>query len=55
MPPPASGISDERLDALIVGAGFNGLYQLYRLRERGFAVQLFEAGSDLGGTWWWNH
>lgn len=55
MPPPASGISDECLDALIVGAGFNGLYQLYRLRERGFAVQLFEAGSDLGGTWWWNH
>lgn len=42
------------LDALIVGAGFNGLYQLFRLRERGFAVRLYEAGSGLGGVWHWN-
>ncbi len=42
------------LDALIIGAGFHGLYQLYRLRERGFAVQVVEAGADLGGIWYWN-
>lgn len=55
MSPASRSGTGRHLDALIVGAGFNGLYQLYRLRERGFAVQLFEAGSDLGGTWWWNH
>jgi cation diffusion facilitator CzcD-associated flavoprotein CzcO len=49
----ADGIPAE-LDILVVGAGFAGLYQLYRLRELGFAVQLFEAGSDLGGIWYWN-
>ena len=42
------------LDALIIGAGFNGLYQLYRLRERGFSVRVFDAGADLGGIWYWN-
>ena len=46
--------SDEVLDALIIGAGFSGLYQLYRLRQRGFSVRLFEAGADLGGIWHWN-
>jgi len=44
----------EVLDALVIGAGFSGLYQLYRLREAGFKVRLFEAGSDLGGVWHWN-
>jgi cyclohexanone monooxygenase len=42
------------LDALIIGAGFSGLYQLYRLRQRGLRVQLFEAGAGLGGIWYWN-
>lgn len=44
----------DELDVLIVGAGFGGLYQLDRLRESGFSVQLFEAGADLGGIWYWN-
>jgi cyclohexanone monooxygenase len=44
----------EVLDALIIGAGFSGLYQLHRLRQRGFKVCLFEAGADLGGIWYWN-
>jgi len=44
----------EVLDALIVGAGFNGIYQLHRLRQEGFKVRLFEAGADLGGIWYWN-
>lgn len=44
----------QELDALIIGAGFSGLYQLHRLRERGFRVELFEAGAGLGGIWYWN-
>lgn len=44
----------ERCDAVIVGAGFAGMYMLYRLRELGFTVVVFEAGDDVGGTWYWN-
>lgn len=42
------------LDALVVGAGFSGLYMLHRLREAGFRARVFEAGSGVGGTWYWN-
>ena len=42
------------LDALIIGAGFSGIYQLHRLHQLGFDVRLFEAGPDLGGIWYWN-
>ncbi|HZZ45341.1 MAG TPA: NAD(P)/FAD-dependent oxidoreductase [Pseudonocardia sp.] len=42
------------LDVLVVGAGFAGLYQLDRLRELGYSVTVFEAGSDIGGIWYWN-
>src|SRR5271154_3786343 len=43
------------LDALIIGAGFSGLYQLYCLRDRlGLSVQLLEAADGVGGTWYWN-
>jgi cation diffusion facilitator CzcD-associated flavoprotein CzcO len=42
------------LDALVVGAGFAGLYMLHRLRDAGFSVQVVEAGSGVGGTWYWN-
>ncbi len=41
----------DSLDALIVGAGFNGLWQLHRLREEGFDVRLVEAADGLGGVW----
>ncbi len=41
-------------DAVIVGAGFAGMYMLYRLREMGLSVKVIEAGSDVGGTWYWN-
>ncbi len=41
-------------DAIIIGAGIAGIYQLYRLRELGFSVRVFETGTDLGGTWYWN-
>jgi len=42
------------LDALVVGAGFAGLYMLHKLRELGFRAQAIEAGADVGGTWYWN-
>ena len=42
------------VDAVIVGAGFAGLYSLYKLRELGFTARAFEAGDDVGGTWYWN-
>jgi cation diffusion facilitator CzcD-associated flavoprotein CzcO len=46
----------EALDAevIIIGAGVTGIHQLYHLRERGFDVRLIEAGTDVGGTWYWN-
>ena len=55
---PATGVrlaeEIEEFDAIIIGAGVTGLYQLYRLRERGFSVRVFEDGSGVGGTWYWN-
>ena len=41
-------------DVIVIGAGMSGLYQLYRLRELGFKVRVFEAGTGVGGTWYWN-
>lgn len=41
-------------DAIIIGAGVAGLYQLYLLRELGLRVQVLETGSGVGGTWYWN-
>jgi cyclohexanone monooxygenase len=52
---PPSGIDGPgTLDAVIVGAGFAGLYMLHRLRALGFSTRVYEAGSDVGGTWFWN-
>ena len=46
---------ESHLDAVIVGAGFSGLYQLYSLRDRlGLSVQVLEAADNVGGTWYWN-
>ena len=42
------------VDAVVVGAGFSGLYILHRPREQGLSARLFEAASGVGGTWWWN-
>jgi cation diffusion facilitator CzcD-associated flavoprotein CzcO len=41
-------------DAIIIGAGMAGLYQLYRLRQLGLSVRVFESGAGVGGTWYWN-
>jgi phytoene dehydrogenase-like protein len=48
------GAAVEELDVLVVGAGFAGLYQLDHLRRLGYNVKVFEAGSDIGGVWYWN-
>jgi cyclohexanone monooxygenase len=50
----ANGKAVEELDVLEVGAGFAGLYQLHHLRRLGYNVKVFEAGSDIGGIWYWN-
>lgn len=43
------------LDAVVIGAGFSGLYMNYSLRDRlGLQVQVFESGDNVGGTWYWN-
>jgi cation diffusion facilitator CzcD-associated flavoprotein CzcO len=49
---PASSGPD--WDAIIIGAGMSGMYQLYRLRGLGLRVRVFEAGTGVGGTWYWN-
>ena len=46
--------ADGQLDAIVIGAGFAGMYMVHRLRELGFTVHGFEAGDDVGGTWYWN-
>ena len=54
-PQPASGDGQaESYDVVVVGAGFAGMYMLYRLRGLGFSVRVFEQGSGVGGTWYWN-
>ena len=44
----------KKIDALVIGAGVAGLYQLYRLREAGMSVKCIDAAPDIGGTWHWN-
>ena len=41
-------------DAIVIGAGVAGIYQLYKLRNLGMSVRVFEAGTGVGGTWYWN-
>lgn len=43
----------DELDVLVVGAGFAGLYQLYRLRALGHKVKVLETSKGLGGIWYW--
>jgi cyclohexanone monooxygenase len=50
----AGTLSRADFDAVIVGAGFAGLYMLHRLRCMGFRARVLEAGSGVGGTWYWN-
>ena len=52
--PNGSSADGSRVDAVVVGAGFAGLYMLHRLRQAGMRVRVFEAGAGVGGTWYWN-
>ena len=52
--PPDNNSEVKRVDALIVGAGFGGMYMLQRLRGLGLSCQVIEAGTGVGGTWYWN-
>jgi cation diffusion facilitator CzcD-associated flavoprotein CzcO len=57
VPPPRAGdvVDDnDTVDVVVVGAGIAGLYMVYRLRSQGLSVRGFEAGSGVGGTWFWN-
>ena len=54
---PAAGAAagaETGFDAIIIGAGIAGMYQLHRLRQIGLKVRVFETGSGVGGTWYWN-
>jgi cyclohexanone monooxygenase len=53
MNPGGLGATDA-LDLVIVGAGFGGLYGIHRAQQLGMSVRAFEAGDDVGGTWYWN-
>jgi len=45
---------NESLDVVVVGAGFAGMYAIWKLRQSGLNLKAIEAGSDVGGTWYWN-
>ena len=49
-----NGASPAEVDVAVVGAGFSGLYLLYRLRALGFSAVVFDEADDVGGTWYWN-
>ncbi|MGY3622910.1 flavin-containing monooxygenase [Bradyrhizobium sp. USDA 10063] len=50
----ASATPAAHYDVVVVGAGFAGMYMLHRLRGLGFSVRVYEQGSGVGGTWYWN-
>jgi len=52
--PSASTDAALDFDAILVGAGISGMYVLHLLRQRGLKVRVFEAGTGVGGTWYWN-
>ena len=55
--PAAAGSGNHHaleVDAVVVGAGFAGMYMLHKLREIGLTARVFEAGDGVGGTWYWN-
>jgi cation diffusion facilitator CzcD-associated flavoprotein CzcO len=51
---PTGAAPVEQYDAIVIGAGVSGLYQLHCLRQLGLKVRLFEDGDGVGGTWYWN-
>jgi len=51
---PQTASTPRRVDAVVIGAGFAGLYAVYKLREMGLSHAAFEQGGGVGGTWYWN-
>lgn len=49
-----TAVQTQRVDVLIVGGGFGGMYATFKFREMGYKIQSFEAGGGLGGVWYWN-
>ncbi len=52
--PSRTAAAPLQVDAVVIGAGFAGLYMLHRLRQLGLSARAFEAGNGVGGTWHWN-
>ena len=50
----SSAVSQTHFDAIVVGAGFAGMYMLHKLRGMGLSVRVYERGDGVGGTWYWN-
>src|SRR4051795_9855359 len=51
---PGNSVGSGSFDAVVVGAGFAGMYMLYCLRGLGLSVRVYEQGDGVGGTWYWN-
>ncbi len=52
---PGTAFAPENtFDAIVIGAGFSGLYMLHRLRQQGLRVRVYEVGDNVGGVWYWN-
>ena len=51
---PGATSTPGRYDVIVIGAGLSGMYQLHLLRQLGLSARVFEAGGDVGGTWYWN-
>ena len=52
--PDSALVHRPHFDAVVIGAGFAGIYMLYRLRKLGLSVRVYERGDGVGGTWYWN-
>ncbi|MEM8766388.1 MAG: NAD(P)/FAD-dependent oxidoreductase [Pseudomonadota bacterium] len=50
----SSSVSADPLDVVVVGAGFAGMYAIWKFGQAGLKLRVIEAGSDVGGTWYWN-
>ena len=51
---PADPAATDSFDAVVVGAGFAGMYMMHRLRDLGLSAVVLEQAPDVGGTWFWN-
>jgi cyclohexanone monooxygenase len=47
-------LTNKTIDTLIIGAGFAGMYALYKQITDGFTSEIYEQGDGVGGTWYWN-